>query len=392
MGGFFRLLRDRADANARRAVETYTSQLADYRLMSADARSHASLFDFAVLLRRRTFELAEDNRPFSEDDLAHMAAMGKERGERGVSLASHRRVLLLHSTLTLREVQEAAEPDDLEALMMTLDWLGPHGTTAQSAYTRGYVAGQERLLPMAARVQLLAKALLAEEPTATEMVTGLGMAVPERYTVTVVRVSGRSIRRTEWPRDEVLEVLLKTHLMPLSWPVPEEFVALVPADDGVPATGRALSVAQDFAAAIGRPCSVGTATGRLDALAATFALARQVSEASPIENVPRRARTLADVFVELGAAQVPEADEWLHDVARRLASGPDLVTTLNVYYGCDMNRLRASAALHVHPRTLDYRLQRVRELTGLNPGSTRGILVLNTAVARLLAGAWPDAM
>ncbi|MEU8635467.1 helix-turn-helix domain-containing protein [Amycolatopsis sp. NPDC048633] len=78
----------------------------------------------------------------------------------------------------------------------------------------------------------------------------------------------------------------------------------------------------------------------------------------------------------------------LRDVARRLANGPDLVTTLDVYYRNDMNRLRSAVALHIHPRTLDYRLRRVRESTGVDPASTKGIRILTAAVARLLAGAW----
>ena len=45
-------------------------------------------------------------------------------------------------------------------------------------------------------------------------------------------------------------------------------------------------------------------------------------------------------------------------------------------------------ALHIHPRTLDYRLRRVREVTAIDPGSTKGVRVLTAAVARLLAGAW----
>ncbi|WP_235190787.1 helix-turn-helix domain-containing protein [Amycolatopsis rifamycinica] len=64
------------------------------------------------------------------------------------------------------------------------------------------------------------------------------------------------------------------------------------------------------------------------------------------------------------------------------------MATLDVYYRGDMNRLAAAVALHIHPRTLDYRLRRVREVTGLDPASTKGIRVLTAAVARLLAGAW----
>ncbi len=45
-------------------------------------------------------------------------------------------------------------------------------------------------------------------------------------------------------------------------------------------------------------------------------------------------------------------------------------------------------ALHIHPRTLDYRLRRIRELAGMDPGSYQGVRALGAAVARTLAGRW----
>ncbi len=64
--------------------------------------------------------------------------------------------------------------------------------------------------------------------------------------------------------------------------------------------------------------------------------------------------------------------------------------TLDAYYRNDMNRLLTAAYLHIHPRTLDYRIQRVRDLTGINPTTTRGIRTLSSIIGRMLAGAWPD--
>ena len=40
-----------------------------------------------------------------------------------------------------------------------------------------------------------------------------------------------------------------------------------------------------------------------------------------------------------------------------------------------------AAALHVHPNTLDYRLRRIVELTGLDPSTTRGLQLLGAALA-----------
>jgi sugar diacid utilization regulator len=42
--------------------------------------------------------------------------------------------------------------------------------------------------------------------------------------------------------------------------------------------------------------------------------------------------------------------------------------------------------LRIHPRSLDYRLQRAGELTGLDPASTHGIRILSAVVSRVLAG------
>lgn len=64
---------------------------------------------------------------------------------------------------------------------------------------------------------------------------------------------------------------------------------------------------------------------------------------------------------------------------------PDLVATLRAYYFNDMNRTAAAAALHIHRRTLDYRLQRVRTATGVDPVSTVGVRLLSAAVGRIVA-------
>ncbi|GAA2430695.1 helix-turn-helix domain-containing protein [Actinomadura vinacea] len=392
MGDFFGALKSRVDANARRAVELYASELAEYRAAAATWHGRAELLDFALILRRRTAELSAESRPFHDDDLEYIASMGRERGESGVSLASQRRVLVLHSNLTLREVQEAAAPNGIDDVMYMLGWLAPQGTAAQHAFTVGFMEGQKRFLPLTARVQMLADMLLAGDPAAPELARSLGMRAHDRYVVAVVRLASDRLRSAREPREEILEILLKTHRSPMSWHRPEEFVALVPDEGGEPEADQvgALSLVRDLAELTGRPCAVGTAAGAVGELAETVALARNVSRVAPVETVPRRAHSVADVFAELGAAQVPHVDEWLRDLANRLSRGPALVPTLHAYYSCDMKRLLTAATLHVHPRTLDYRLRRVRDLTGIDPGSTQGVRVLSTAVTRVLADTWPD--
>jgi hypothetical protein len=387
MGDLFRLWRQQVTDNARRAVDAYQEELPEYRDLAASPRRRSEMLDFAVFLRRRTVELAADSRPFPDEDLEFMAAMGRQRGEKGLTLTAQRQVLLLHTRLTLREVYEAAGPNDIDATMHTLAWLAPAGLAAQAAYTRGWIEGQRRTLPIVAQVRLLTMMLLADDEGAAELARGLRMSVPDSVLATVVRVARESPGTDEAARHEFAGLLLKAHWVPLSWQDPHEVVALIPHAPGglQTAADRVLALARDVAGMVGRPCAVGTAPGRVHAFGDAVALARQVSDVAPLRAVPRQAYAVTDVFAELGAARLAEVGQWLETVAARLTGGPDLVATLDAYYQHDMNRLRTAAALCIHPRTLDYRLARVREVTGLEPGSTRGVRVLSTAIAQILA-------
>ncbi|WP_213450640.1 PucR family transcriptional regulator [Rhizomonospora bruguierae] len=389
MGDLFQQLGRRVDANARRAVEVYRRELADYRALDVTGGGPAAMLDFAVTLRRRTVALAAAGQPFTDDDLRYMESVGEERGERRVSAAAQRQVLMLHSTLTLQEIHEAAGPDDIDEVMRMLRWLGPQGITAQDAYTRGFLAGQRRAAPFASRVQRLALMLARDDDAAADLARDLAMDAGHRL-VTVVTIHGDTGGYPGRVRAATVEALLHANRVPMMWREPAEFVVLTPtaqatAPIGAAEQALALSVVRNLADALGRPCSVGAAAGRAGHLAGSVDLARRVSRAAPVQARPDHLHTLADVFVELAVAQLPEVDGWLDDLVRRLATGPDLIGTLAVYYRNDMSRLRTAAALNIHPRTLDYRIRRAQDLAGFHPATTRGVRLLGAGIARALA-------
>lgn len=375
--GLFTLLRDRIDRNARRAVDVYTAELPDFRAAAEEEAVRSGMLDFAVLLRRREAELAADGEPFTEEDLAVLAAYGAERGRQAVSFVSHRRVLVLHSTLTLREIQEAAGPNDVDHLMHMLGWLPANGVAAQRAYTRGYLLGQKSFLPLVDRVRQLAAALLADDPCAPDLADSLDLRLPADHLVLSVRVPGSPIAEDE--RDQIVNALLRRSLLPMTWESPAEFLVLARTEE------QALALATELVAAVGRPCALGAAAGRTGALGEARTLAGRVSRVSPPQSTPSHVPTMREVFVELGVTELPQVDEWLTDLGTLLSTGPDLVRTLDAFYRHDMNRLTTAAELRIHPRTLDYRLHRVRELVGMDPTSTRGVRTLSTAVTRLRA-------
>jgi len=116
-------------------------------------------------------------------------------------------------------------------------------------------------------------------------------------------------------------------------------------------------------------------------------LATAVDEATTVHRValaldfPAGVYQLADVPVEAALTRSPDLALLL---ARRLAplnaSGASLLNTLRTYQEQGQDRRLTARALHIHPNTLDYRLRRIRELTGLSPAVHRDVQMLGAAV------------
>ncbi|MEG3627308.1 PucR family transcriptional regulator [Streptomyces poriticola] len=317
-----------------------------------------------------------------------------------------------HTALMLREINEATEAErgrGIDDLMRMMTWFTPQGERGVDAYRQGFVRALRRRIPYTEQVALLTRSLLSGDPFSAELAAAVGMELPDRCAVTVFRLPDRptvdSFLENEIGR------LVKSHRVPVMWGPEDggesgELIALIPLFPGAAAVEAAPpqisglpadlapdhlpDVVRDFARALGRPCAVGTAAASRPELPDALDRARRISRAAPVHRDSARLRphTLADLFVELSVADVPFVDDWLRTLALRLESGPDLLVTLDAYYRHDMHRGATASALNVHARTLDYRLRRVRELTGIAPGSTRGVRTFSAVVARRVSGAW----
>jgi hypothetical protein len=62
--------------------------------------------------------------------------------------------------------------------------------------------------------------------------------------------------------------------------------------------------------------------------------------------------------------------------------GADLLTTLEAFLEAALDRRATAEVLHVHPNTLDYRLRRIEELTGLLFADPDAVMMLALAVRR----------
>ncbi|MFI5716222.1 PucR family transcriptional regulator [Nocardia sp. NPDC051750] len=65
---------------------------------------------------------------------------------------------------------------------------------------------------------------------------------------------------------------------------------------------------------------------------------------------------------------------------RPLDAHPELMETVRVYIGTDFNRQRTARRLHIHPNTVDYRMRRIGQLTGLDLSQAAGLWYLRSAL------------
>lgn len=90
---------------------------------------------------------------------------------------------------------------------------------------------------------------------------------------------------------------------------------------------------------------------------------------------------LDDVLLEYHLTRHDESAQPLGALLDPLSDRADLLHTVRVFLDEQYDRRRTARRLGLHPNTVDNRLARVTELTGLDPATPRGVALLMTALA-----------
>ena len=90
---------------------------------------------------------------------------------------------------------------------------------------------------------------------------------------------------------------------------------------------------------------------------------------------------LDDVLLEYHLTRSAESSDRLSTLLDPLADRPDLLHTVRVFLEEEYDRRRTASRLGLHPNTVDNRLARLTELTGLDPATPRGVALLLTSLA-----------
>ncbi|WP_063012109.1 PucR family transcriptional regulator [Nocardia kruczakiae] len=267
---------------------------------------------------------------------------------------------------------------------VVLDLLNTITSTVAGAYARQVQAAADRHHQHAARA--LATALLEGRPTSALTRHG-GIVIADEYWVlalTVLRYPDSLSPRAD------PDLLTAAPLRRVRAELADRF------------RGAALDVLSLDGGSVLVPTSLVEETG-LDALVADLtrtagvpiAAAVTRAEAGAIPAAADRAHELLDLTARLGMTGLHRFDDLaleyqltrpgpgldkLSALLDPLDDYPELLSTLQCFIAHDQSRKRTANRLHLHPNSVDYRLKRIAQLTGLDVSRSTGLWYLRSAL------------
>lgn len=155
-------------------------------------------------------------------------------------------------------------------------------------------------------------------------------------------------------------------------------VVLVPTEpDGREVAEKVALTSRD----LGRSSAVAVRAQAGDAVPAAYADAVRLLDAAPALRMPPALIMRQDALPERLLAGNAAVSTELRELIGRLVGSPGLLETLTAFLDADLDRSATAERLHIHRRTLTQRLHRIRELTGYDPRSSRGVEIFGLAIA-----------
>ena len=380
----------RLDELARRMVATFVTDIPLYAHLPRDllegevldvCRRNLGLFIDCLLEARRP----------APQELVEIRASAARRAEERVPLGALLTAYHVGGRIGWDALREEARPEERDQLADTAGLVIAYLESVTSAVASAYLEEQQSIYgeERDARRSLV-EALLAGTPA--EGAAGrAGMRLASGYHVIAVRAGPSEDERDTGVMAAVagrrkarrLEEAFAARGGPDTLIVLDSTggTVLLPASSPETAPLDGPEFVAELTAVSGAELWLGMAWGRApDGVRGAGDEAREVLRlAVDLDRAPGAYR-LDDVLLEYLLTRPPEATRRLASLLDPLDAGPDLLATLECWFAEDFDRRRTAAALHVHPNTLDYRLRRITELTGLDASSARGLQLLGAAL------------
>jgi hypothetical protein len=364
---------------ARRMIVTFLEEVPLYALLPREQLEGEVLRICEDNLRTFFATLIEDRLP-TEEELAEPRASAARRAQERVPLASVLTAYHIGGRIGWAELVAEARPEEQDALLAAADRVQRYVQAATTVVATAYLQEQQAIAGEEGdALRALVEALLSGEP-ADGHAERLGRRLPSHWTVLALELGAHpdeAVAGAVAARRKVRRVqeCLEAH-------VGEPVLGRLHADGGLallPADGQPLEpLFAGLHAAAGAPVRVGAAPA-----SGTVHVPGAAAQAREVLRLAAREPglyALQDVLLDYQLSRPSDAQDHLVALLDPLEDFPDLLRTLETYLEQDLDRRRTASALHVHPNTLDYRLKKVVELTGLDPSTTRGLQLLTASV------------
>lgn len=371
---------------ARRMIAAFIEEVPLYALLPREQLEGEVLAICEDNLRTFFATLIED-RPPTEDELSEPRASAARRAQERVPLASVLTAYHVGGRIGWAELVAQARPDEMPELLAAADGVQRYVQAVTAVVATAYLQEQQAISGEEGDVlRALVAALLAGEPT-DQLADRLGRKLPSRWVVLALDLGAhpdeeRSAAVAARRKVRRVQAVLDDH-------VGEPVLAQLHASGGIvllPDEGQSVSqLVGDLQEAAGASLRAGAASA--GTTADVRDAAAQAREVLRLAGAEPGLYVLRDVLLDYQLSRPSDAQQQLAALLDPLERFPDLLRTLEAYLDHDLDRRRTAAALHVHPNTLDYRLKRVVDLTGLEPATTKGLQLLAGAVAVRRLGA-----
>jgi hypothetical protein len=347
---------DRLDAQelAEWLVTSFRDEIAGYRRLPTPVITQ-QILDVARRNVELCFRFVADGVPPTPHDLEPFTLSARDRASEGMPLEDLLHAYRLGGRLGWLAIVDATEAEERDSLIVAAERVMHYVDAVSAAVAQAYLDERQQVVSEEERGSRdLFHALLSDAPLDTRLealAERRGFVLAGAYRPFVLRLPGSASRR----HAEVASALRRDHVLALT--EGDRVAGLLAPTAEAPAAGKGLIVIAgalprgELAAAIDEMRVVAELAesrgigGRIDP--ADFALELLLMAA------PRHARAIAKRVIDpLRTAEAGRSTE--------------LLTTLDEFLACGLDRRRTAEHLHVHPNTLDYRLKRIRELTDLD--------------------------
>jgi hypothetical protein len=378
---------------AQRMIDTFVAEIPLYAHLPRE-QLEGEILAITEANLRLFFGMLKTSEPLAPETLSDVRLSAARRAEERVPLDAVLTAYHVGARLGWEALVEEAQPEETEELIAAGARVLTYAQQVTAEVAAAYLEEQQTIYGEERDARrALASALLAGEPADT-LAARVGIRVAPAYLVVTFRIEAhsdeqdrgvggaiaarRKVRRAqraldEWAGEPVLGLL-----------EPIGGAALLPCavDAAAAAADRLPQLTAAVGAAAGADVTAGGAIARgVTDISRAAAQAQDVVKLARALGRPPGGYLLRDVLLEYQLTRTSDAQTELAQLLDPLDRNPDLPLTLEVYLDHDLDRRKTAAALHVHPNTLDYRLRRIVDLTGLDPSTTRGLQLLGAALA-----------